>query len=140
SDGLGSVGGGGSDGGCSRAILDASAQVLLVGVHEAAIRMVDDHEFPGPEQMMRYHKGAQRVIRDDSAGIADDVRISLFQSQRASRKAGVHTSEDGELALRPRREPAQFMGARVDFIGGEDFVDDAHGKKSLAKRKEAGTA
>ena len=72
------------DGGGSRAILDPGAQVLFAGVHEAAIRMVDDHEFLGPEQMMRYHKRAQRVIRDDSAGIADDVRISLFQSQRAS--------------------------------------------------------
>src|SRR5690349_10869436 len=101
--------------------------------------MVDDHEFFGPEQIMRYHQGAQRVIRDDSAGIANDMGISLLQSQRASRKAGVHASEDGELALRPRREPAQFMGARVNFIGGEDFVDDAHGKKSLAKRKEART-
>src|SRR5439155_6512898 len=111
SDGLGSVGGGGSDGGGSRAILDSGAQVLFAGVHESAIRMVDDHEFLGPEQMMRYHKGAQRVIRDYSAGIADDVRISLFQSQRASRKAGVHAREDSELALRTRREPAQFMGA-----------------------------
>src|SRR5438552_2720759 len=37
--------------------------------------MVDDHEFLGPEQMMRYHKGAQRVIRDDPAGIADDAHI-----------------------------------------------------------------
>src|SRR5260370_21480205 len=27
------------------------------------------------------------------------------------------------------------MGARVNFVGRENFVDDAHGKKSLAKRK-----
>src|SRR5437667_4670394 len=66
---------GGGNGGGSRAILDSGAQVLFAGVHEAAIRMVDDHEFLGPEQMMRYHKRAQRVIRDDPAGIADDVRI-----------------------------------------------------------------
>src|SRR5258708_3327153 len=41
--------------------------------------------------------------------------------------------QDGELALGARSQFAQFMGARVDFVGGEDFVDDAHGQNSLAK-------
>src|SRR5260370_1711704 len=27
------------------------------------------------------------------------------------------------------------MGARVNFVGGENFVNDGHGSKSLAKQK-----
>src|SRR6266478_2979661 len=54
------------------AVLDSGAQILFGGVHQAAIGVVDDHE---------------------------------------------------------------FVGAGVDFVGGENFVDDTHGKKSLAKWK-----
>jgi len=117
------------------AVLDSGAQILFGGVHQAAIGVVDDHEFLGAQQVMRHDEGAKSVVRDDAAGVADDVRIALFQAQGANRKAGVHTGQDRELALRTRRQFMEFVGAGVDFVGGENFVDDTHGKKSLAKWK-----
>jgi hypothetical protein len=46
----------GSDSGRSGAILDSAAQVLLAGVHQSAIGVIDDHDFLGPQQIMRYHQ------------------------------------------------------------------------------------
>jgi hypothetical protein len=122
---------GGSDSGGSGAILDSAAQVLLAGVHQSAIGVIDDHDFLGAQQIMRYHQRAEGVFRNDAAGIADDVRVSRFQAQGANRKPGIHTGQDRELALRTRGQFAQFMGARVDFVCCEYFVDDAHGRHSL---------
>jgi len=34
---------------------------------------------------------------------------------------------------------AQLVGARVNFVGGENFVDDGHGGESLAKEKRVGS-
>lgn len=39
----------GSDGGGAGAVLDAGAEILLAGVHEAAVGVVDDHELLGAE-------------------------------------------------------------------------------------------
>src|SRR6266513_1041947 len=64
-------------------------------VHQSAIGVIDDHDFLGAEQIVRNDQGAQRVISDEAAGVADDVRVSLFQSQGAGRKTGIHTGEDG---------------------------------------------
>src|SRR5882762_25197 len=124
------------NGGGSGAILDSGAQVLFGGVHQSAIGVIDDHDFLGAQEIVRYDQGAQGVFRDDAARVADDVRVSRFQAQGANGKPGIHTGQDGELALRARGQFAQFMGARVNFVGGENFVDDAHGQNSLAKQKK----
>src|SRR6266581_6310733 len=84
---------------------------------------------------MRYDQRAQSVIRDDASGVADDVGIPLFQSQGARRKTRVHASQDSQLALGTRSQSAQLMGARVNFVGGENFVNNGHSSKSLAKRR-----
>ena len=123
----------GSDGLGPGAVLDLGTQIALGGVHQPTIGVVDDHKFLAAEQIMRNDQGAQRVVGDDAAGIADDVGVSLLQAQSARRKPRVHAGQDGELALRTRSQPAQFMGARVDFVCGENFINDAHGLHSLAK-------
>ena len=128
-----------SDGGGSGAVLDLRAQILFGRVHQAAIGVVDDHDFLGAQQVMRDHQGAQGIVGDDAAGIADDVRITRFQAEGANRKPRVHACQDGELALWPRGEFAQLVRARVDFVGGEDFINDAHGQKSLPKAKRVGS-
>ena len=102
-DVLESVEEGRSDGGGSSAILDLVAQIVFCGMHQTAIGVIDDHEFFSAEEMMRNDERAQCVVGDDAAGIVDDVGVSFLQSQGASRKAGVHASEDGELALGTRR-------------------------------------
>jgi len=81
---------GGSNGGSSGAILDLVAQIVLGGVHQSAIGVIDDHEFFSAEEMMRNDERAQRVVGDDAAGIADDVGVSFLQSQGASRETGIH--------------------------------------------------
>jgi len=124
-----------SKSGGSCAILDSGAQVLFGGEHQSAIGVIDDHDFLGAQEIVRYDQGAQGVFRHDTAGVADDVRVSRFQTQGTNRKAGIHTGQDGELALGARGKLAQFMGARVNFVGSEDFIDDAHGHDSLAKPK-----
>ncbi len=113
----------------SRAILDSGAQILFGGVHQSAIGVIDDHDLLGAQEKVRYDQGAQGVIRNDAASIADDVSISLFQSQGASRKAGIHTSQDGEFAFGTRAQPAQFVRSRVNFVCRKDFVDDTHARR-----------
>jgi hypothetical protein len=119
---------GGSDGGGSGAILDSGAQILLGGVHQSTISVIDDHEFLGAQQIVRDDQGAQGIVGDDAAGVADDVGVSGLQAQSADGKAGIHTGQHGELALGARGQPAQLVRAGVDFVCGEDFVDDAHGR------------
>ena len=126
-DVLESIEGRGRKSGGSGAILDSVAQILLGGEHQSTIGVIDDHDLLGAQQIMRYHEGAEGIIRNDTASIADDVRIAGFQTQGANRKPGVHTGQDRELALRTRGEFAKFMGARVDFVCCENFVDDTHG-------------
>jgi hypothetical protein len=46
----------GSDGCCARAILDSRAKVVLAGVHQSAIGVIDDHEFLGFEEVVRYQQ------------------------------------------------------------------------------------
>lgn len=41
---------GGRDGGSAGVILDSGAEILLAGVHQAAIRVIDDHDFLGTEE------------------------------------------------------------------------------------------
>ena len=67
--------------GCSaRAILDSSAQILLVRMHQTAIGMIDDHDFLGAKEIVRYNQRAQCVVRYDTAGISYDVRIPGLQT------------------------------------------------------------
>jgi len=122
------------DGRGSSAILDSVAQILLRGVHKAAIRVVDDHEFLGVQQVMRHDKGTQGVFGNDAARVSNDMSVAGFQTQGANRKTRIHASQDRKMALGTRRESAQFMSAGVEFVGFEDFVDYAHGLDSLAKR------
>jgi hypothetical protein len=108
------------------AILDPVAQILFRGVHQAAIGVVDDHELPGIQQVMRYDKGAQAVLRDDAARVSNDVGVASFQAEGTNGKPRVHASENGKMALGARREFSQFVRARIEFVSLENFVDYAH--------------
>src|SRR5271154_612813 len=81
---------------------------------------------------MRHEERAQAVLGNDATGVADDVGIAGFQAQGANREPRIHTSQDSEVTLRARREPAQFVSTGVDFVCLENFVNDTHGRNSLA--------
>lgn len=91
------------DGGGSGTILDHRAQLLLALVEQSAVGVVDHHELFGAEQIVRDEQRPQAIVCDDAARVADDVGIAGFQAHGANREPRVHTSEDGELALGPRR-------------------------------------
>ncbi len=90
---------GGSHSGGPGAMLDSGAQVLLAGVHQSAIGVIDNHDFLSAEQVVRYDQRAQAVLGNDATGITDDVRVSRFQSQSANGQAGIHAGQDREVAL-----------------------------------------
>src|SRR5881296_3329194 len=66
------------------AVLDARAQLLLGGVHQAAVGVVDDHEFLGFQQVVGDKQRAQGVVGDDASRVANDVRVPGLQSHRAN--------------------------------------------------------
>jgi hypothetical protein len=47
-------------------------------VHQSAISVIDYHEFLGAQQIVRDEQRAQGVVRNDAAGIANDVRVRGF--------------------------------------------------------------
>jgi len=71
---------------------------------------------------------AEGIVGDDAAGVANDVGVASLEAEGADGEAGVHASENGELALGARGEATEFVGAGIDFVGNEDFVDDRHGR------------
>ena len=115
------------------AIVDSSAEVLLIRMHQAAIGMIDDHEFLGAEQVVRYDQRTQRVVGYDAARISNNVRVSGLQPQGTDRQAGIHAGQYCELTLGSRSEFAQLVRARVNLICCQDFVDDAHRLPSLTQ-------
>ena len=122
----------GSNGRRPRPILDSRPQVLLAGLHQAAIGVIDDHKFLGVEQVVRYQQRAQAIVGHNAAGVADNVRVPGRQPQCADRKACVHTSKDGQLPRRPRRKPPQLMRPRVNLVRFQNFINHTHGRDSLA--------
>lgn len=121
-----------SDGGGAGEVLDACPQVLLGGVHQAAIGVVDDHELLRAEKIMRHEKRTKAVVGNDASSVADDVRIASAQAERTNGKSRIHASEHSKFALGSWREPAELVCPRVFLIGFENVVDDGHGANSLA--------
>ena len=116
----------GGDGCGARAILDSVAQILFGGKHQAAICVVDDHELLGVQKVVGDYQGAQGIFRDDAAGVSNNVGVTGFKAESTNRKPRIHASEDGEMALGTRREPAQFVRTGIELVSLKNFVDYAH--------------
>ena len=102
---------GGRDGGGAGAIVDSGAEILFAGVHQAAIGVVNDHDFLSAEKKVGDNEGAEGIFGDDASGIADDVGVTGFETKGANGEASVHAGEYGESALWARRKVAEFVGA-----------------------------
>lgn len=124
---------GGSDGRGSGMILDFRPQILLAGQHQAAVGMVDDHDLAGAEQVVRYQKRTQTILSDDPACVADDVRVPSSKAEGTDGEPGIHAGKDGEFARGARGKMSQLVGAGVNFVGFQNFVDHTHIQVSLAK-------
>jgi len=88
----------------------------------------------GAEEALGDRQGADLVVGDDAAGVADDVRVALFEAEQAvGVQAGVHAGQDGDLA-RGRQGQVALVEARGVAPGVlEQFVGRAHGCDLLAK-------
>ena len=51
-------------------------QFVFANFQQAAIRVVDDDELLGVQEMMRNDQGAKRIFGGDAAGIADHVCVA----------------------------------------------------------------
>ena len=79
----------------SRAILDSCAQILFRGKHQSTICMVDDHEFFGVQKVVGDDQRTEGILRDDAAGVSNDVGVASFQAESANRKPRIHAGQDG---------------------------------------------
>lgn len=113
-------------------ILDSRAQILLAGVHQPAVGVIDDHEFLGFEEVVRYQQRAQAIVGHNAASVADNMRVASCQAECADGKPRVHASKNGKLSSRPRSQIPQLMRSRVNLIRFENFVNHAHCEDSLA--------
>jgi hypothetical protein len=72
---------------------------LIVGEREhAALRVLDQHDFPGPQQPLADRQGPDHVGGDDATGVADHVRVTVAQSEQAARiQSRVHARDHRDM-------------------------------------------
>jgi hypothetical protein len=71
-------------------------------------------------------EGADLVVGDHAAGVADDVRLALAEAEDVvDVEAGVHAGHHGELLGRWKRERS-FEGLGVAGVVREQVVGDGH--------------
>src|SRR5215217_2468944 len=89
--------------------------------------MVDQHYFARSQQALRDHQGADLVVGDNPASVADDVGIALRESQHdIGAQASVHAGDDGYLLCRRRWQIALLEGLSVSLIVPKQLVRGAH--------------
>src|SRR5581483_4731057 len=111
------------------------AQELVVGEREhPAVGVVDQHDLLRPEQALRDRERPDRVVGDDAARVADDVRVSLREPQEAvDVEARVHAGDDRDLASRRRRQASLVEPARVGLGVSEQLVGRGHRTSSVGE-------
>jgi hypothetical protein len=67
--------------------------------------VVDEHDLLGAEQPLADGQGAQLVLRDNAAGVADNVGVALGQAeQTVDVEPGVHAGDHGHGLGRGQRK------------------------------------
>ena len=71
---------------------------------QAAAGVVDEHDAAGAERALADGQGADDVVGDHAAGVADGVAVAELQAERVVQvEPGVHAGDDGDLAVRGGR-------------------------------------
>ena len=92
---------------------------------QTAVSMVDDDELLRVQQVMGNDQRADRVIRCDSAGIADHVRIPWLQSQAAfEQDSGIHAGQDSQMPPWADGQVSQVEVSYKLLVGLQQFVGD----------------
>ena len=93
-------------------------QLIFFHFQQAAIRMVDDDELLGVEQVMGNNQRPYGVLSGNPARIADHVRISWLQSQAAFKQdSGIHASQYGQPTPRLNGKFSQVEAFYKFLIG-----------------------
>ena len=85
---------------------------------------MNEHDLPGAQQPLADGQGADLVIGDDTARVADDMRFAFVQPEHAvDVQPGVHAGDDGDVARRRQRQRAG-EGLRVAGVIGQVLISD----------------
>src|SRR5437868_3861143 len=110
---------------------------LLVGeLEHPAVGVVDQRDLLGAEQVLRDRERADRVVRDDAAGVADDMGIAGLEPERVARiEPRVHARENRELPAGPRMSAARPAPiATASGTGRSRIASTSSGAKLIRPR------
>src|SRR5262249_6011051 len=65
----------------SRLVLDGALELIVGEGQHAAVGVVDQHDLARPEKSLADGQGADLVVGDDAASVADHVRLTIFQAE-----------------------------------------------------------
>jgi len=79
--------------------LDAGLEAVVGEGEHPAVGVMDQDDLRGAQQALADSQRPDLVVGDDPAGVADDVRLALGQTQdRVDVQAGVHAGDHGDTA------------------------------------------
>ena len=114
---------------CAGLSLQGGAQFVVGEGEHAAAGVVDEEDLLGAQQVLADRQGADRVLGDQAAGVADDVRLARGEPQgREDVYARVHAGHDGDLLLPLGRQaaPGENLGG-VGGVAGDKSLGGGHG-------------
>ena len=103
--------------GDSGRLLQLRPEPVLGDLLHAAVVVVDQHHLTGTQAPLRKRQGADHVVGDDAAGVAEDVRLAVAEAEGGEDvEPRVHAGDDRQVALRFDVEVS------LAELGGEGFV------------------
>ena len=108
-------------------LFDLLAEVVVGEGQHPAVGVVDQDDLLGPEQPLRDGQGADLVVGDDPAGVADHVGVALVDAEDVRRHhARVHAGHDGDLERGRERQVALVEAVGVALGIADQLVGGAH--------------
>src|SRR5438552_12681765 len=90
--------------------------VVLEGEH-AAVGVVDQDDLVGPQQALGDDQRSNGVVGGDAAGVADDVRVALDESEDLVHvEAGVHAGQHRQVLGRRQGKAPLVERSRVRVV------------------------
>ena len=104
------------------------AQVVVRERQHPAVAVRDHERLLRAEQPVRDDERAQRVVGDEPARVADDVRIALVEPDELRRiESCVHARDDREPPAGRHRQVAFREARGVGLVGGEQLIASGQG-------------
>ncbi len=105
-------------------VLQLVAEVLGQ-VQQTAAGVVDEDDGTGAQRPLADGQGADDVVGDHAAGVADRVAVAEVESEGGVQvETGVHAGDHGDLQHRPGVHPRVDELGGVALVGIDETVDD----------------